>query len=202
MLHFCKFCFLWSLMTQDVIYQCYLTSVPFRDTSHIKEGCLCNTLYYYYAGCSGSFFIWVMLVQRHSKAVTTEGTVKKGVVSNQTGGILTCDKHSIQGSCHSACIFNNTAPCVVLTLKLFSVAALALKDTIQNFQFWRVRLLIYSLNFSCMSSKRCRVLGTPVAGSCSWHRLWWSSKRKQKQLRYNVLSVCASSMHQQSDKRI
>lgn len=53
------------------------------------------------------------------------------------------------------------------------------KDTIQNFQFCRVRFFTYSLNFSCMWSKRCRLMGTPVAGSCSWHKLWLSRGGRQ-----------------------
>lgn len=50
--------------------------------------------------------------------------------------------------------------------------ALASKDTIQNFQFCRVEERTYSSNILRMWSKRWRVMGTPVAGSCSWHRLW------------------------------
>lgn len=45
------------------------------------------------------------------------------------------------------------------------------KDTIQNFQFCSVWAWTYSLNFCLMWSKRCRVMGTPVAGSWSWHAL-------------------------------
>lgn len=45
------------------------------------------------------------------------------------------------------------------------------KDTIQNFQFCSVWAWTYSLNFCLMWSKRCCVMGTPVAGSCSWHAL-------------------------------
>lgn len=54
--------------------------------------------------------------------------------------------------------------------------ALSQKDTIQNFQFWSVRFFIYSLN-SCVWSKQCRLMGTPVGGSCSWHELKLSSNR-------------------------
>lgn len=50
--------------------------------------------------------------------------------------------------------------------------ALAPKDTIQNFQFCSVEERTYSSNILRMWSKRWRVMGTPVAGSCSWHRLW------------------------------
>lgn len=50
--------------------------------------------------------------------------------------------------------------------------ALAPKDTIQNFQFCSVEERMYSSNILRMWSKRWRVMGTPVAGSCSWHRLW------------------------------
>lgn len=68
-------------------------------------------------------------------------------------------------------VWHSSALLVVNTIPLNdSKRGLIMMLKIQNFQFWRVRLLIYSLNFSCMWSKRCRVLGTPVAGSCSWHR--------------------------------
>lgn len=50
--------------------------------------------------------------------------------------------------------------------------ALAPKDTIQNFQFCSVEERTYSSNILRMWSKRWCVMGTPVAGSCSWHRLW------------------------------
>lgn len=50
--------------------------------------------------------------------------------------------------------------------------ALTPKDTIQNFQFCSVEEQTYSSNILRMWSKRWRVMGTPVAGSCSWHRLW------------------------------
>lgn len=53
--------------------------------------------------------------------------------------------------------------------------ALAPKDTIQNFQFCSVEERTYSSNMLRIWSKRWRVMGTPVAGSCSWHRLWGTS---------------------------
>lgn len=54
------------------------------------------------------------------------------------------------------------------------------KDTIQNFQFCSVWAWTYSLNFCLMWSKRCRVMGTPVAGSCSWHALQGEMDGKKK----------------------
>lgn len=45
------------------------------------------------------------------------------------------------------------------------------KDTIQNFQLCSVEERTYSSNMLRIWSKRWRVMGTPVAGSCSWHRL-------------------------------
>lgn len=45
------------------------------------------------------------------------------------------------------------------------------EDTTQNFQLCRVRVRTYSSNMSRIWSKRWCVMGTPVAGSCCWHRL-------------------------------
>lgn len=36
---------------------------------------------------------------------------------------------------------------------------------------------MYSSNMLRIWSKRWCVMGTPVAGSCSWHRLWGTSSR-------------------------
>ena len=74
----------------------------------------------------------------------------------------------------------DTALCVMTKQQTVSKSTfIKKKDTIQNFQFWRVRFFTYSLN-SCMWSKRCRLMGTPVTGSCSWHVLSFGGDEKKK----------------------